>query len=74
MKNRIEISILLTLILLGTAQKGIGQERKLHKANKKYNELAFVEASKIYTDVAASGYKSVDFLKKLGNTYYFNAK
>ncbi|WP_422082482.1 OmpA family protein [Ulvibacterium sp.] len=74
MKNIVQISILSTLILLGMAQKGIGQERKLHKANKKYKELAFVEASKIYTDVAESGYKSVDFLKKLGNSYYFNAK
>jgi outer membrane protein OmpA-like peptidoglycan-associated protein len=62
------------LTLLWTAHKGIGQERKLHKANEKYKQLAFVEASKIYTDVAESGYKSVDFLKKLGNTYYFNAK
>lgn len=73
MKNIVRISILLTLTLLWTVQKGIGQEKKLHKANEKYKQLAFAKASKMYKDVAESGYRSLDLLKKLGNTYYFNA-
>ena len=43
-------------------------------ANKKYEKLAYIDATKTYEKVAAKGYKSVDMFQKLGNSYYFNAE
>ncbi|MGO4773485.1 OmpA family protein [Flavobacterium sp. W22_SRS_FK3] len=52
---------------------GFAQERKLDKANQKYEQLAYIDATEIYLDVAKSGFKSEELFKKLGNSYYFNA-
>ncbi len=52
----------------------LGQEVKLDRANKKYEDLAFIDASEIYLDLAESGYRSEDLFRRLGNIYYFNAK
>jgi len=49
------------------------QEAKMKNANHKYNDYAYLDAAKIYEQVAKSGYRSEELLKKLGNTYYFNA-
>ncbi len=43
-------------------------------ADKKYDKLAYIDATKTYERVAAKGYKSVDMFQKLGNSYYFNAE
>ena len=48
--------------------------QNLDKADKKYKDLAYVDAIKTYEKVAENGYKSVDLFQKLGNSYYFNAK
>ncbi|MEE3998742.1 OmpA family protein [Tenacibaculum sp. FZY0031] len=50
------------------------QEKKIDKANKKYNEIAFIEAIDIYKKVAESGYRSVELFERLANSYYFNAR
>ena len=72
MKNSITI-IVLGLILSFLSVEA--QERKLMKtANQKYEEFAFIDASEIYKKVAESGYRSEELLKRLGNTYYFNAR
>ena len=52
---------------------GYAQERKLDKADKKYDSYAFINAIEIYEEVAAEGYKSKELFEKLGNAYYFNA-
>jgi len=66
--------ILVTLILIfGTLQNSIGQEKILEKANSKYNEYSFSPAIDIYRKVLDKGFVSADLLKKLGNSYYFNA-
>lgn len=71
MKNTITLILLCTTFLFwGTA--AIAQQGKLNRANKKYDDLAFIDASKIYLNVAESGYKSEELFKKLGNTFYFN--
>jgi len=49
------------------------QENKLKKANQKYNDFSYIDAAKVYLQVAESGYKSEELFKKLGNTYYFKA-
>lgn len=53
---------------------GFSQEKKLERAAKEYDKLAFISASEIYEEVAEKGYKSVELFEKLGNTYYFNAR
>ena len=49
------------------------QKRKVAKAGKNYDKLAYIDAIKTFESVAEKGYKSPDMLKKLGNAYYFNA-
>lgn len=50
------------------------QEGKLDRADKNYQRLGYIKASKIYQKVADKGYRSAELFEKLGNTYYFNAQ
>ncbi|GAA3520516.1 OmpA family protein [Aquimarina addita] len=52
----------------------LAQEKRLEKANENFDKYAFVDARKIYLDVANSGYSSADLYSKLGDSYYFNAE
>ncbi|WP_394757936.1 OmpA family protein [Flavobacterium sp.] len=51
----------------------LAQKAKIESADKKYNDLAYINAIEIYQKVAEKGYKSVDLFQKLGNANYFNA-
>ncbi len=62
------------LIILICIDFGYGQEKRLEKANENFNRFAYVDARKIYLQVAESGYESLDLFKKLGDSYYFNAQ
>ncbi|MEO0573149.1 MAG: OmpA family protein [Bacteroidota bacterium] len=66
--------LFLSITTLGILQLAYGQERRLERANKKYNEYSFSPAIDIYKKVLDKGYESADLLKRLGNSYYFNAK
>nr|WP_298931396.1 OmpA family protein [uncultured Allomuricauda sp.] len=44
------------------------------KADEQYDEYSFSPAIDIYKKVLDKGYVSSDLLKRLGNSYYFNAK
>jgi outer membrane protein OmpA-like peptidoglycan-associated protein len=48
------------------------KDKSLKAADKKFEDFAFVDARKVYLDVANSGYKSENLFKKLGDSYYFN--
>lgn len=48
------------------------QEKDVKKANKEFDKLAFIDARQIYLKVAEKGFKNVEILSKLGDTYYFN--
>ncbi len=50
------------------------QERLLKKADEKYDEYSFSPAIDIYKKVYEKGFESPDLLKRLGNSYYYNAK
>ncbi|MGB0949123.1 MAG: hypothetical protein ACPGU0_03335, partial [Marinirhabdus sp.] len=50
------------------------QNNRLNKADKKFENLAYKDAIEIYEDLADNGYEDEDMLKKLGDSYYFNAK
>ncbi len=67
---KLKVIILLCVLSLSNvfAQKG-----KLATADKKFDNLAYIDAIEIYKKVADKGYKSVDLFQKLGNSYYFNA-
>lgn len=71
MKNKILFYIAIISVL---SINMYSQEARLAKAEKKYDNYAFVDAIKTYEKLANKGYKSADMFKKLGNAYYFNAK
>ncbi len=65
---------IITTAFLLTLSLANAQERKLNKAEKNYDQYAYVDAIKTYEKVADKGYKSVELFEKLGNAYYFQAK
>ncbi|HBU78319.1 MAG TPA: flagellar motor protein MotB [Muricauda sp.] len=75
--------LLLLIIVCGfwtkvTAQKDSipdkQMERVMERADERYNQYSFSPAIDIYKKVLDKGYASPDLLKRLGNSYYFNAK
>ena len=50
------------------------QARVKAKADERYEEYSFSPAIDIYKKVLDKGYTSPDLLKRLANSYYFNAK
>ncbi|MDO6519325.1 OmpA family protein [Zobellia uliginosa] len=67
-----KIHILFVLVFL-MGVSGFAQEKLITKANEKYDEYSFSPAIDIYKKVLDRGYVSADLLKKLGNSYYYNA-
>ena len=67
-KTIINIAILSVFSLQGYAQVA-----KLKKADKQYNQYAYIDAISTYERIAGKGYKDEDMFRKLGNAYYFNA-
>lgn len=69
MKTKRILSILAfsLIVTIGYAQKG-----KVRQAKKEYDNLAYVKTSEILLEVANNGFKSVDLLQKLANSFYFN--
>ncbi len=72
MKSNIySLFVVFSLILSVSA---FSQEKKMAKAAENFNRFAFVDARKIYLQVAESGYESLDLFKKIGDSYYFNGQ
>jgi len=71
MKKYITLYIIL-LNLFGF--NGYSQQAQLKSADKKYNNLAYIDAIKTYERVAEKGYQSAEMYKKIGNSYYFNGE
>ena len=70
MKNRILHSVLVLIASLNILQS---QTIKEVKAQKEYDNYAYVDAIKTYERLFDKGYKSVEMLEKLGDSYYFNS-
>lgn len=70
MKLKITLSSLILIFALGC----YAQNKEINKAEKQYEQLAYIDAVKIYERVAKKGYQSVDLFQKLGNSYYFNSE
>ena len=64
--------IIFIVIILITGL-GYGQKDKLKEADKMFVSYAFIDAQKIYLEVANNGYESENLFKKLGDSYYFNS-
>lgn len=69
---RTKIIVILAILLKGFLVNA--QEVKINKADKNYDQFAYVDAIKTYEKVAAKGYKSAEVFQKLGNAYYFQSK
>lgn len=68
-------NIYLVLFLSAFAfQTVYSQEKELKKANELYDNLAYVEAIKVYEKIAKDGFENQELLERLGNSYYFNAE
>lgn len=66
--------VLLILTLLFFGQNIIhAQERLIEKGNEKFDAYSFSPAIDIYKKVLDKGFVSADLLRKLGNSYYYNA-
>lgn len=59
-----------TLVFIIT-MNNYSQKAKEAKADKEYDQYAYVDAIKTYERLFEKGYKSVDMLQKLGDSYYF---
>lgn len=67
-----KIKVILLLFVMSISS-GYAQKGKLNSGEKKFDDLAYIDAIEIYKKVADKGLKSVDLFQKLGNSYYFNA-
>ncbi|SNZ02006.1 OmpA family protein [Flagellimonas pacifica] len=76
--------LILLIVFLGCLTNAMAQEpakvnekqqaKVKAKADERYDEYSFSPAIDIYKKVLDKGYVSSDLLKRLGNSYYFNAK
>jgi outer membrane protein OmpA-like peptidoglycan-associated protein/tetratricopeptide (TPR) repeat protein len=71
MKNNI---LLYLMILSLFSFNNYAQKAKVSKADKKYDNYAYIDAIKTYERVSDKGYKSAEMYQKLGNAYFFNAE
>lgn len=63
------LTILMSFVLM---PQMIAQEGKIERADKKFDQYSYVDARKIYLDVAEKGYESADIFQKIADSYYFN--
>ena len=68
------IKFIFIIVLSLTFSFGYSQKGKVRQATKEYDNYAYLRTSEILLDVANNGYRSVDLLQKLGNSFYFNNK
>ncbi|MFY0482854.1 OmpA family protein [Flavobacterium sp. PLA-1-15] len=69
-----KLNYLYTAIFIIASINAGAQNAKLKKADRDYENYAYIDAIKTYERVAEKGYKDVGMFKKLGNAYYFNAE
>ena len=71
MRNK---NLICTVFLFSICFCGMAQKAVLKKAEKEYNQYAYIDAISIYEKVAENGYKDEKMFQRLGNAYYFNAE
>lgn len=68
---KIKALLIITILSIGNMYPQLGKEAK---ADRKYNNYAYVDAIEVYEKVAEKGHKSANIFEKLGNAYYFNGE
>ncbi|CAA9202474.1 OmpA family protein [Flavobacterium collinsii] len=66
--------IVYTVFMSSVFFNGMAQKSGLKKAEKDYNQYAYIDAIAVYEKVAKKGYKDEKMFQLLGNAYYFNAE
>lgn len=72
MKKGITTATLVSYLFLGNI--GVYAQAGLKKADKQYDQWAYVDALDIYEKIDKRGFSSKDLHEKLGNSFYFNAR
>jgi len=70
MRHTVKFILVFLFLFHGLAE---AQERLIEKGNEKFEAYSFSPAIDIYKKVLDKGYVSADLLRKLGNSYYYNA-
>lgn len=65
---------MLIVALLCNVLLVFSQEKQMQKANEMYKNFAYVDAIKIYENIAKKGFINQELLERLGDSYYFNAE
>lgn len=73
--NKVSTSqkLILSILVLLVTSVGFSQKRKVEKANKEFDKLAYIDARAIYLEVVEDGYESAQIFQNLGDTYYWNS-
>lgn len=71
--NKLTIRFAILCLILGLGISW-GQSAKLAKANRKFENLAYIDAIEIYKELAKEGEASYDIYSKIADSYYFNSK
>ena len=71
-KQWIQIGIL--TLSLGLGCSGYSQIKQEKKADKSFDQTAYINAIEIYERMAANGYTNSSMLQNLADAYYFNGK
>ena len=66
--------IICSILFFIITMNNYSQKAKEAKADKEYDQYAYVDAIKTYERLFAKGYKSADMLQKLGDSYYFKGE
>jgi len=66
------IRLLISILIFLIGSLSVSQNtREMRAANKKFDEAAFSEAREIYLKLERQGLRSMDLLRKLGDSFYF---
>lgn len=74
MKMRNYKMYILAITLFSNVLLVFSQEKQMQKANEMYKNYAYIDAIKIYENIAKKGFVNQELLERLGNSYYFNAE
>ncbi|MBX2829350.1 MAG: OmpA family protein [Flavobacteriaceae bacterium] len=66
-------TVLIAILLLFMGPMN-AQSGSLKKADRKFEDLAYIDAVSIYETIAEKGYEDSDLFERLGDGHYFNAK
>ena len=71
--NNITVRLTILCLFMGLSFSW-AQTGKLAKANRKFENLAYIDAIEIYKELANEGHGSYDIFTKIADSYYFNSK